>query len=284
MALDDSFRIFAVEASSTAQKARDLHDLSPIATILMGKMICAAAVLSLDLKSENGDVSLRVDSEGPLGGGIVICNALGDVRGYIRKPNLELDNPQDNFLPGRQLLPGTLTVIKKMPDTAPWMGSTTLVTGEIAEDLAHFYLQSEQVPSAVNLGILVDRDAKVRACGGFMIQQLPFADPAKVDALIRNLELTPNLSDLMDMGLSIADVFNRFVFKDMQHHIDIAHPIRYHCNCSRERFARSLLTLGKAELQSMSEGIEPVCHYCNKTYTFDRQDIDALLKTLEAQT
>ena len=281
MALSDSFRIFAVEATETAQRARDLHDLSPIATILMGKMMCAAALLSLDLKSDNGEVSVRVDGDGPLEGGLVICDHYGQLRGYIRNPSLQLDAIQANFLPGKQLGNGTLTVIKQLPGTSPWMGSTELVTGEIAEDLAHFYLQSEQVPSAVSLGILVDREAQIRACGGFVIQQLPFADPDKTEALIHNLNLTPNLSDLMDMGLGLQDIFDRFVFKDMDYTLKPAHPVSYRCNCSKERFARSLLALGKDELRDLRDGIEPVCHYCNSTYLFSPEDIATLLKELE---
>lgn len=283
-ALNDSFRIFAVDATTTAQEARDLHDLSPIATILMGKMICAAAILSLDLKSESSDVSLRVDGTGALEGGIVICTAHGDIRGYMRNPRLQLENPQDNFHPGKQLGEGTLTVIKHLPGAQPWLGSTELVTGEIAEDLAHFYMQSEQVPSAVALGILIDQEAKVRACGGFMIQQLPFADPAKAELLISNLGRTPNLSDLMDMGMKLRDIFDRFVFKDIEYRLEEDHPIRYRCNCSKERFARSLLTLGKSELKDMEGGVEPVCHYCNQSYPFTAEDIKALLVSLEEST
>lgn len=284
IAINDSFRIFAVDATNTAQQARDLHDLSPVATILMGKMICATALLSLDLKSPDSEVSLRVDGEGPLEGGLVICDAKGNIRGYMRTPSYQAKTAQDNFYPGRLLGDGTMTVIKKLPGAAPWMGSTALVTGEIAEDLAHFYMQSEQVPSAVSLGILIDPDAKVRACAGFVIQQLPFADPAKAEALIHNLNQTPNLSDLMDMGLTIEEVFARFVFKDMEYRITADKEIRYHCNCSKERFARSLITLGRSEILELREGVEPVCHYCNQTYHFTPEDIDSLLIELDSVT
>lgn len=280
-AFDDTFRIFAVDATQTAQRARDLHDLSPISTILMGKMISAAAILSLDLKNEQGDVALRIDAEGPLSGGLVICDMHGDIRGYMRRPQFETQEAAENFYPGRQLGEGTFTVIKSQPESQPWMGSTKLVTGEIAEDLAHFYMQSEQVPSAVALGILVDQNAKVRACAGFMIQQLPFAEPAKAEQLIANLNATPNLSDLMDMGMSLQEVFERFVFKDIEYHLTPARNIRYRCNCSKERFARSLLTLGLKELQEMTEGITPVCLYCNSKYEFTPEDIKGLIESLE---
>lgn len=281
-AFADTFRVFAVDATQTAQTARDQHDLSPLATTLMGKMIAATAILSLDLKHPDGELSMRVDGDGELDGGLVICKANGDIRGYIRQPHLQASDPQDNFMPGKMLGNGTLSVIKSTPGVQPWMGSTSLETGEIAEDLAHFYLQSEQIPSAVALGILMDKDARIRACGGFVIQQLPFANPSKAEALIKNLGLTPNLSDLMDMGMSIKDVFDRFVFKDIDYQIAPAHNIQYRCNCSKERFARSLLTLGKEELEKMMDGIRPQCHYCNASYDFAPEDIKALLDSLEA--
>lgn len=277
-ALADTFRIFAVDCTDTTQKARDIHDLSPIATILMGKMIAAAAMLSLELKHEESDLTLTIDGEGALKGGLVICTAGGSIRGYIKEPHLQPEDPEENFHPGWQLGDGTLSVFKTIPNAQPWMGYTELVTGEVAEDLAHFFNQSEQIPSAVSLGILIDKNATIRACGGFIIQQLPLADAAKTKALIQNLNQTPNLSDLMDMGLSLHEIFERFVFKNMDWHLEESHPIRYQCNCSKERFARSLLTLGKEELNELKEGIEPECLYCKTVYKFDKEDILTLLE------
>ncbi len=281
MALSESFRIFAVDATQTAQKARDLHDLSPIATILMGKMISAAALLSMDIKNENSEITLRIDGQGELKGGLVVCNEQGHVRGYLKNPKLFLDDPEDNFHPGRFLGEGSFNVIRQRPHAEPWIGSTELITGEVAEDLAHFYLQSEQIPSAVALGILIDKDAKIRACAGFMIQQLPMADAENAQKLIQNLENTPNLSDLMDMGISVLEVLKKFVFKDLDFQMQEYRKLRYQCSCSKEVFARSLLTLGLEELETMKEGITPMCHYCNAQYHFTASDIQELIKMLK---
>lgn len=280
-ALEHSFRIFAVDATNTAQKARDIHDLSPIATILMGKMISAAAILSMDIKNEDSEITLRIDGNGELIGGLVVCNEKGDVRGYLKNPKLFLDDAEDNFHPGRFLGEGTLSVIRQRPHAQPWIGSTELITGEVAEDLAHFYLQSEQIPSAVALGILVDPNAKIRACGGFMIQQLPNADSHQTQKLIKNLQNTPNLSDLMDMGLTVPEVLEKFVFKDMDFNLTTFRHLQYRCSCSKEVFARSLVTLGLKELQSMSEGITPLCHYCNAKYSFSASDMADLIQSIK---
>ena len=282
-ALSDSFRIFAVDATQTAQKARDLHDLSPVATILMGKMISAAAILSMDIKNQDSEITLRIDGNGKLKGGLVVCNEQGHVRGYIKSPKLFLDDAEDNFHPGRSLGEGTLSVIRQSTHAQPWIGSTELITGEIAEDLAHFYLQSEQVPSAVALGILIDPDARIRACAGFMIQQLPFAPADKAQRLIQNLQNTPNLSDLMDMGLTIVEVLERFVFKEMDLNLSEFRQLEYRCSCSKEVFSRSLITLGLEELETMREGVTPICHYCNAKYHFSASDIAALIQILKEQ-
>jgi len=273
----NSFRVFAVHSTTTAQTARDLHDLSPVATLLLGRMLSAAAMLSWDLKNPAGEFTLRVDGSGKLGGAVVICGADGAVRGYVKEPKLWFEDAADNLLPGKALGKGTLSVIRSEPGSTPYMGTCELVSGEIAEDLAYFYQQSEQIPTAVNLGILVDNNATVRASGGFIIQQLPNADPAIADIISANLQATPNVSDLMDMGLSLGEILTRFVFKGLKWKINEERDIAYRCNCSFERFSRALLMLGKQELTGMTEGIKPVCHYCNQEYVFTTEDIQALI-------
>jgi len=270
---DQQFRIFAVEGTSTVQQARDKHDLSPVATLLFGKMICAAAMLSWDLKRPEAELTLRMDGKGELEGAMVICNGLGHVRGYAFRPHLFLDNPVDNLHPGKAMGEGTLTVIRYEPNHTPHSGTVELVTGEVAEDLAYYYQQSEQTPSAVNLGVLIDQNAKVRSAGGFIIQQLPQADPKAVDRIIENIGKTPNISDLMDMGLSMTDILNRFVLHDYPWQITETRELVYQCNCSRQRMADALTLLGKTELQTMAEGISPVCHYCNTEYHFSHDDM-----------
>jgi molecular chaperone Hsp33 len=244
-------------------------------------MLCAVAMMSWDLKHPEAEISLRVDAEGALAGGTAISSASGSLRGYVFNPSLFLPQSADNFYPGKALGKGTLSILRNDTDKATFTGTCELVSGEIAEDLAHYYAQSEQTPSAVNLGLLIDNEARVRTCGGFIIQQLPFADPAIAAQIEENLQATPNVSDLMDMGLSIQDILSKFVFKGLSWQQNEEKDLRFQCSCSRDKFSKALLLLGIEELQNMQEGIKPVCQYCNTEYEFTNMDMNNLIKELQ---
>lgn len=275
------FRLFAVESTRTVQMARDLHDLSPLPAILLGRLITAAALMSGELKAPRSELSLRVQGDGALKGGLVLADKAGNIKAYAFEPQLWLEPAGENFLVGKNLGAGILTIMKQSGLKAPYSGNIELVSGEIAEDLAEYYLRSEQIPSAVNLGVLIDQNASVRAAGGFIIQQLPFADATVAESIRQNLLQTPNVSDLMDMGLSLEDILNKFVLKGIEWQFTHQSEIRYHCDCSKERFARALMLLGKAELEDMQEGITPVCHYCNTSYEFNAAELAELISALE---
>lgn len=283
-ACHDQFRWFAVSSTTTVQSARDLHDLSPISTLLMGRLISAAAMLSWDLKHKSAELTLQVKGDGALKGGMVICSASGTLKGYAYEPQLWLPDAKDNFAVGSALGKGIISIIRSEPGKQSYTGTSELLSGEIAEDIAYYYQQSEQVPTAVNLGVLIDKSAQVRAAGGFIIQQLPFAEAAFAEKIKGNLAQTPNLSDLMDMGFTLEEILKRFVFKDLDWQINQQKTISYACDCSRERFSRALLLLGKAELETLQAGISPVCHFCNKEYTFSAADMQALVSELAIPT
>jgi len=277
----EQFRIFAVESTQTVQQARDLHDLSPLASILTGRLLTAAALMSGELKAPRSELSIRVEGDAALKGAIALANKAGDLKAYAFEPKIWLEPAAENLQVGKHLGKGLLTIMKQSGLKAPYTGNIELVSGEIAEDLAQYYLQSEQIPSAVNLGVLIDQHARIRAAGGFIIQQMPFADGAVAESIRQNLLSTPNVSDLMDMGLNIMDILHKFVLKDIDFNFSHQSPIRYHCDCSKERFARALMLLGVDELKQMKEGIDPVCHYCNTSYHFSYEDIAQILKVLE---
>ena len=276
----NNFRVFAVNSTNCVQTMRDLQDLSPIATLLSGRMISATAMLSWDLKEEESEITMRIDCEGDFQGAIVICTQNGFLRGYIKNPHLFYETKEDNFNVGKSIGKGTLTISRDRKGTRSYFSSIELISGEIAEDLAYYFQQSEQIPTAVNLGILIDKEAKVRSAGGFIIQQLPYADKKIADVIYENMAQTPNLSDLMDMGLSIPEILSRFVFKELQWQINEEKEIAYRCNCSYEQFSKALLLLGRDELQSLKEGIKPVCLYCHKEYNFSYEDIQSLMEQL----
>ena len=276
----NNFRVFAVNSTNCVQTMRDLQDLSPIATLLSGRMISATAMLSWDLKEEESEITMRIDCEGDFQGAIVICTQNGFLRGYTKNPHLFYETKEDNFNVGKSIGKGTLTISRDRKGTRSYFSSIELISGEIAEDLAYYFQQSEQIPTAVNLGILIDKEAKVRSAGGFIIQQLPYADKKIADVIYENMAQTPNLSDLMDMGLSIPEILSRFVFKELQWQINEEKEIAYRCNCSYEQFSKALLLLGRDELQSLKEGIKPVCLYCHKEYNFSYEDIQSLMEQL----
>ena len=168
----NNFRVFAVNSTNCVQTMRDLQDLSPIATLLSGRMISATAMLSWDLKEEESEITMRIDCEGDFQGAIVICTQNGFLRGYTKNPHLFYETKEDNFNVGKSIGKGTLTISRDRKGTRSYFSSIELISGEIAEDLAYYFQQSEQIPTAVNLGILIDKEAKVRSAGGFIIQQL----------------------------------------------------------------------------------------------------------------
>jgi len=278
---NDQFRLFAVDCTATVQQARDLHDLSPLPSILLGRLICAAALMSGELKAPRAELSLRVQGDGPLKGAIALADKEGNIKAYAYEPKLWLEPPSENLQVGKNLGKGIMTIMRQSGLQTLYNGHIELVSGEIAEDLAHYYQQSEQIASAVNLGVLINQEARICAAGGFIIQQLPFADPAIAETIDQNLHRTPNVSDLMDMGMSLPDILEKFVLKGVGYRITNETEVRYHCNCSKDRFARALMLLGRAELEEMREGITPLCHYCSKSYHFTGEEIADIIKALE---
>lgn len=277
---DDQFRLFAADTTELVQTARDLHDLYPLSTIMMGRAISAVVLMSAELKEPGSEVSIRIDGEGELKGALVIANKEGEVKGYAFEPHLWFEEKDENFKVGKHIGKGLFTVIKQVPSKKPYQGSIQLVNSEIGEDMAAYYEQSQQIPTAINLGVLLSADSTIKAAGGILIQQLPLADPKLADQISANLAATPNISDLMDMGLSIEDILERFVLKGLEYKFYEKRELKYHCDCSKERFARALKMLGKEELEEMKDGIEPVCHYCNKSYSFTRADIEKIIAEL----
>jgi molecular chaperone Hsp33 len=281
-AAQDQFRVIATNSTNTVQRARDLHDLSPIATLLMGRLISATAMMSTELKIPGASITLKLDCEGDLKGAIVTCEHGAMIRGYAREPQLFYEETHRNLELGKAVGKGNLSIIKDLRLKSPSTGICALVTGEIGEDLAHYYLQSEQIPSAVNLGVLFDNQANVRSSGGYIIQQMPFADQAIADSIISNIRSTPNITDLMDMGYDIEQILSKFVLKGIDWTIKDNIPLSYTCNCSQEKFASALLTLGISELRTLQDGIDTVCSYCNKTYTFSNSEIAELVRILKS--
>ncbi len=280
MACKEQIRFFATESTAIVQTALDLHKLAPAPALLLGRLLTAALLMGAEIKDEVSNLTLNIEADGPLKGAIAIYEYQGKVRGYAKKPDFFDEEVKNNWNIGNLLGKGTLNVIKDLKMKAPMTGTIELQTGEVAEDIAHYYLNSEQVPSAVSLGVLFDAEGMIRSAGGYLIQQMPSANPEDVDKLMLNLANTPYITDLLDMGLNWEEILHKIIFKDMDMSITDSYPVQYHCSCSKERFADALRLLGKDELETMQEGITPVCHYCNKQYDFSAEDIMQIIQSL----
>jgi len=283
IACNNQIRFFATDTTNTVQTAMDLHQMAPAPALLLGRLLTAAALMGAELKENIHNLTLNIDSDGVLKGAIAIYEPEGNVRGYAKYPNVFDDNIKTNMKIGQLLGKGTLNVVKDIRLKTPIIGTIQLATGEVAEDIAYFYLQSEQVPTAVSLGVLFNNEGKVLSAGGYLIQQLPEANPNDIEKLMTNLSKTPYITDLLDMGLDWEKILDRLIFKEMNWLIKSSLPIRYFCPCNKERFAKALLLLGKHDLETMADGINPICHYCNKQYEFSRLDIEHLIQSLNCR-
>lgn len=279
-ACNNQFRFMAINSTHVVQTALDLHRLSPAATLLLGRLLTAALLMGADQKTDAASLTLNIEAEGDLKGAIAIYEAPCYVRGYAKNPDFFDAEVKNNWQIGKLLGKGTLNVIKDLNMKEPMTGTIELETGEVAEDIAHYYMFSEQIPTAVSLGVLFDEDGKIRSSGGYLIQQLPSANPADVDRLELNLANTPYITDLLDMGLDWARILSQSIFKDMDYFVSDTISPMFRCNCSKQRFGNALKLLGIEELSSMQEGISPVCHYCNTQYYFSPQDIQEIIDSI----
>jgi molecular chaperone Hsp33 len=280
LACKDQFRFFAVNSTGVVQTAQDLHKMSPAPILLLGRMLTAALLMGADIKDNESSLTLNIEANGPLKGAIAVYERVGKVRGYAKKPDYFSEEVKENWQIGKLLGRGTLNIIKDLKLRSPLTGTIELVSGEIAEDIAHYYLRSEQIPTAVSLGVLFDRDGQVRSAGGYLIQQLPQAQPSEAERLMSNLAKTPYITDLLDMGMPWQQILSSIIFKNMDSDITDTYPVEYNCPCNKERFARALRLLGRTELDEMKGGVSPVCHYCNKQYDFSPEDINQIIVSL----
>lgn len=288
IAANKQIRFFAVDSTQTVQQALQAHYLSVTATILLGRMISATIMLGMDLKDEDSSVTLKIDSDGPLKGAIVVSKNQGKTKGFVKQPQVEIEAETSLYglKIGKAVGAGTLTLIKDLNVKQPFSGQTNLVSGEIADDLAYYFVQSEQVPSAVGLGLLVNPDASVKSSGGFIVQLMPFADEEVITTLEKNVNMMPNISDLLDMGKDIESIVSEFVLKGFDYKVTDQIEPEFSCDCSKEKFYDGVKLLGIEDISDalVKEGkLEANCHFCNKTYTYDKNDLSQMIKEIEQQ-
>ena len=279
-AADGFIKMSAVSAKDTVQRAKDIHKCTPTTAAALGRTLCAASMMGNLLKEDNGSLTIRINGGGPIGSIIAVSDSKGYVRGYVTNPAVDLPLRSDGKLDvgGAVGRDGMLTVSRDIGLTQPYVGSTELVSGEIAEDLTAYLLESEQVPSACGLGVLIDTDLSVKAAGGFIVQLMPGAPDEYIDVLEENIFMMDQLTTILaEDGLEA--VFEQ-VLKGLPYHIVDEDEVGYRCYCSRERVGDAILGVGEGELESMiNEGkdIDVSCQFCDTVYTFTPDDLRTLL-------
>lgn len=277
---NDSGRIFVADTKSTVNTAFQYHKTSPVMTAALGRALTGAAMMASMLKGEDDLLTVTVKGDGAGGGLTVTADNRVRVKGYVFNPVVDIPLKENGKLDVSGALGyGTMTVIKDMGLKEPYVGQIPLVSGEIAEDLTYYFAKSEQVPSAVALGVLVDRDYTVKQSGGFIIQLLPNAPEEIITALEEKLRTLPSITQMLEKGMSCEDILNAAV-GDMQPKIMDKIPVEYYCNCDRHRVEKALISVGRAELEDIlkTDGQATLhCHFCNKDYKFDENDIRKIL-------
>ena len=276
-----SIRAFAATTRDLVQHAREVHHTSPVASAALGRMLTAAAMMGSMLKGDKDILTLQVRGEGPLQGIVVTSDSKAQVKGYVFNPSVEIPD----LIPGKLNVSGAigaghLSVIKDIGMREPYAGKIELVTGEIAEDLTYYFAQSEQTPSAIGLGVLVETDTSIRRAGGFIIQLLPDATDEMIDKLEKKLATIPYVSDLLDMGQTPEGILE-MILGDFDLKIMDTIPTAFYCNCTRERVEKALISIGKEELEKIIREDKKAnlhCHFCSKEYDFNEEQLVALLE------
>ena len=278
---DGFIKMSAVSARDLVERAKDIHGCTPTTAAALGRTLCAASMLGNMMKEDDGSLTIRINGGGPIGSVIAVSDSAGFVRGYVTNSSVELPLRSDGKLNvgGAVGTNGTITVSRDIGLKEPYIGSTELVSGEIAEDLTAYMLESEQIPAACGLGVLVDTDLSIKSAGGFIVQLMPGASDKLIDTLEENITMMDALTTILaEDGLEA--VFEH-VLKGLEHHIVGEDEVGYRCKCSRERVSSAILGIGKAELEKMiSEGkdVDVSCQFCDTVYNFTPDDIAELLK------
>lgn len=279
-AAEGTVRAFAAVTTELVNKASAIHGLSPIATAALGRTLTAAGMMSKMLKGEKDKLTIQIKGDGPLGGIVVAADSMANVRGYVHNPDVDLPLNERGKLDIRTAVGyGYINVIKDMGLREPYIGFADLVSGEIADDLTYYFATSEQVPSTVALGVLVDKDG-VTSAGGFIIQLMPGAEEETVEKLEKRLIGFPSISKLLVDGSTPEQILD-MLLEDMNPRVIEKIPTSFTCNCSHDRMERNLISIGRNDLLEILEdgkGAELQCHFCNKMYNFSHEDIEKLIK------
>ncbi|MTR05158.1 Hsp33 family molecular chaperone HslO [Pseudoflavonifractor sp. BIOML-A6] len=283
LAKDAPVKASVITARDLVERARRIHLTLPTATAALGRTLMAASMMGNQLKEEDGSITLRVKGDGPLGAITVVSDSAGNVRGYVQDPAVDLPLKAPGKLDvGSAVGAGSLTVIKDLNLKEPYVGTIELLSGEIADDIAAYFSESEQIPTACALGVLVDTDQSIACAGGYLIQLLPGAEEEVISAIERGVMEVGPVTEALRTGIGPRELLER-VLRDFELEAVEESDVEYRCYCSRERVTRALISMGREELRSLIEEqgrAELTCQFCDKVYDYSREELEELLASL----
>lgn len=280
-AAGNQIRAFAAVTKDTVEAARKAHNTSPVATAALGRLLTGGAMMGVMMKGDKDILTLQVHAGGPLQGMTVTADSQGNVKGYVGNPNVCIPaNRKGKLDVAGAVGVGFMNVIKDMGLKEPYVGQVALQTSEIAEDLTYYFATSEQVPSAVGLGVLMNKDNTVRQAGGFIVQLMPFAEEAVIAKLEQNVQKINSVTNLLEEGHTAESLLDQ-VLEGFDVEINDRVDTRFYCNCSKQRVEKALISIGRKDLNEMIQEGKPIemnCHFCNTNYTFSVEELKEILR------
>ena len=283
IAAGGQIRVFAATTRNVVETARQHHEMSPIATVALGRLLTGGAMMGTMMKNDSDVVTIQIKGNGPIGAMTVTADSKGRVKGFVANPQVMLPLKDGKLDIAGALGLGVLSVIKDIGLREPYVGDTILVTSEIADDLTYYFATSEQVPSSVGLGVLMNKDNTVEQAGGFIIQLMPDAKEETIEKLEARIKEVKSVTQLLEEGMTPEEILEH-ILGDMGLEILDKTPTEFYCNCSKERVAMAIMSVGKDEIDQMIEEGNPIevkCHFCNTAYNFSIDDLKHLRELCE---
>ena len=279
-AANGQVRVFAATTREVVETAREHHNTSPVATAALGRLLTAGAMMGSMMKNDTDMLTIQIRGDGPLGGITVTADSHANVKGYVNNPDVVLPPKNGKLDVGGAVGIGLIQVIKDLGLKEPYSGQTILVTSEIAEDLTYYFANSEQVPSSVGLGVLMEKDNTVKCAGGFIIQMMPFATDETISQIEENLKNVTSVTNLLEQGYTPEQLLETLL-GNVGLDITDTIPTQFYCNCSKERVEQAVVSVGKKDIQEMIDEGKPIevkCFFCNTAYQYTVEELKQIIK------